>query len=198
MTFYFLYCTDDEVVAEEVTILDENLNLEPGDHELPANQNAIIKWFTLMFLWWQARFNITNVGASFILMIVGGLLTLIVHPLRLVFPRTLYQAHKYFPNQLQSNPIMMVVCPSDICNEIYELSEAYTERDGQKVANKCTGKMFNKNCAETLVYTKSLSHNKTTLMPYKQYPFKPPSQWLREMVQLREFRQLLESHFHHE
>eukprot|EP00794_Sanderia_malayensis_P013585 gene13585-14992_t len=53
------------------------------------------------------------------------------------------------------------------------------------------------NAAATFLFKMSLSYNKLSLTPFKEYVFKKPSQWITELLQSKEFRQLLTLHAGH-
>lgn len=166
-------------------------NIEEEVHE---RWNYIANWFTKLLLWWQGRYNITNAAVSFILLMIHGLLLLSRHPIHAVVPSTLYHAQK--SSEVNSCGYeTMVVCPSDECNAVYQFCESFQDRNGIKTTKKCSRKSFRNLCQENLLFTKGLSNNRTSLVPYKTFVFKAPSEWLKEMVQSEKFRELLEKRF---
>ena len=164
-----------------------------SDTSLP--NNMVLQWFVRLFLWWQARFSITNAAAVMMLKMIKCLLHIVKHPLSVIFPCSMYLASKYSGRKNEINPKILVVCPSDSCNTLYEYADAYEVHCEVKKAKTCTKLQFKKPCREPLLFMKRLSKLKTVLSPYKEFIFKQPSQWLREMVQCKEFVTLLGQRF---
>eukprot|EP00112_Aurelia_sp_Birch-Aquarium-sp1_P005991 Seg1671.3 transcript_id=Seg1671.3/GoldUCD/mRNA.D3Y31 product="hypothetical protein" protein_id=Seg1671.3/GoldUCD/D3Y31 len=111
------------------------------------------------------------------------------------FPNTLYKLNNLAIEEKAGDSFAKVVCPSTDCNAVYDYQQTFFERDGVNVAKKCSGMEFSKECGEVLLHTKRLSHNKTTLVPYKVYMYKSPTIWLKEVLQSEVFRSLLSMRF---
>lgn len=173
----------------------EEVHLNSPCETSSSESESILQWFAHSFLWSLSRFGITNAAAAHILQIVQALLSLISHPLQESFPNTLYKLNNLAIEEKAGDSFAKVVCPSTDCNAVYDYQQTFFERDGVNVAKKCSGKEFSKECGEVLLHTKRLSHNKTTLVPYKVYMYKSPTIWLKEMLQSEVFRSLLSMRF---
>lgn len=168
----------------------------PEDNIAENQSYFILKWFLTIFLWWQAAYNISSAAAELILRLFSGLLRLIAHPIQAVFPNTLYVAKKCVAHNLHSETLeYLIVCPLDTCNAIYTMADATEVVNGNEIGRKCSAIHYGKQCQEPLLYSKRLSNNKSKLMPYKIFPINRPTSWLKEVIQLKEFRQLINQQY---
>ena len=187
-----------------MTLFNEGENLKDEGHD--GVQDAVldptyqiyftfVQWFSVMFLWFQARYNVTQVAASFLLMLFVGLLSLLSHPIQVIFPSTIFKLNNFFTPGYDIDEFVLVVCPSETCNAVYSLGNACKTVDNRKVSCNCSAKHYGKTCGETLMYSKRLSNNRTTLCPHKIFLFRSPSHWLSEVYQSDTFRSLLGKRF---
>ncbi len=161
------------------------------------SQSSIIKWFALMILWLRAKFNLPNKAVSYLLMVISGFLSVIAQPFHALFPSTMYSLTKLCSTNKSMRSYARVVCPSITCNATYEFADSFYTRNGKVTPNLYSARLFKRTCNEPLLFKKTLSNEKTTLVPFKNFLFKPPSQWLSEMFQFSEFRQMLNARFKH-
>eukprot|EP00794_Sanderia_malayensis_P000913 gene913-218_t len=134
-------------------------------HYEDTNENVLIAtWLARMLLWIQAK----------------------------LLPASWHKLNAYFSQEKIDERYALVVCPSETCHAVYNFSESFDTKDGLKISKKCSCKWFKKTCQENLLYVKVLSNERTVLLPYKIYLFKPPSKWLEEMFQAKKFRNFIQ------
>eukprot|EP00795_Rhopilema_esculentum_P016080 gene16080-7429_t len=92
------FCFPDK--ADEASLgYSDSDNEEPNSptEQHDGNHDKIVTWFALMFFWVQAKFNLTSKAVSHILILVAGLLSVVGHPIFEIFPWSLHNLKKLFP-----------------------------------------------------------------------------------------------------
>ena len=85
----------------------------------------------------------------------------------------------------QVEKVTYVVCPNDVCNQLYK------PIDAERVLT-CTNVIFGKVCTSELGYYRSLAFSKTKWTPHKVFHFISPSAWLRHFFKSNLFCNLLQ------
>ena len=173
---------------------DEDTHDTSQGEQIPEDRMYfnLTQWYSLMFLWCQARFNLTQTAAKFLLLLFVAVLTLISHPICCVFPSTTYRLNSFFMPMSKIEDYVLIVCLASKCNQVYRQDKLYSSVAMHVVNRKCSAVHFGKRCEDNLFCEKKLTNQRITLCPYKIYLFKAPSEWLAEIFQSPEFRKLLE------
>ena len=85
----------------------------------------------------------------------------------------------------QVEKVTYVVCPNDVCNQLYKPIDA-----GRVLT--CTNVIFGKVCKSELGYYRSLAFFKMKWTPHKVFHFISPSAWLRHFFKSNLFCNLLQ------
>ena len=188
---------------EEIEDSDNEIEIMEFGHE-PANQNAasIGPWICLFLALWQFHFNITDSAFECLLKFVHGLLSILVEHCNLDaailvgFPSSLYLYHKFINTCERFKKY--VVCIK--CHTLYEMEQCVVRIQGQQVSKRCSHIEFpdhnrphlRKQCGQELLESVTVG-NRTTLIPYKTYCYKPLSTTLKYLFKRKNFFELCQS-----
>ena len=108
----------------------------------PESFNLILSsWICHMLIKLKLNYNCSNSLFSLIIFaIINFILSIIKHPLHLVFPKTLNDLFCVTKLKIFNQCEIMAVCPNVKCNCIYELSDIVKNgRNGDKISATCPG-----------------------------------------------------------
>eukprot|EP00112_Aurelia_sp_Birch-Aquarium-sp1_P005247 Seg1595.2 transcript_id=Seg1595.2/GoldUCD/mRNA.D3Y31 product="hypothetical protein" protein_id=Seg1595.2/GoldUCD/D3Y31 len=183
----------------EISFFDES-----DDDDIEATETGEVdyeswvrfgEWISTMLLWLRARFQVTDSAMSFLLMLISVMLKVTVSPLATIFPSTIYLLTKRhgLPTDIES--LASVVCPNNECNKLYKLTDLVADGTENALSCECSDVRYGSRCGSKLLGSKQLSRGRIKVVPKKVYLFQPPSQWLKELFQSAEFRNLLQKRF---
>ena len=140
---------------------------------------TISQWICHILIKLKLNYNCSNTLFSLIIAIINFILALIKHPLHLFFPKTLNDLMLISNLKVFNECEVMAVCPNVKCNCIYKLSEIVkTGHNGEEIVVVCKNKLFGKPCRAELAYCENLSFGRKKWVPFKKFPFLPPSEWI--------------------
>lgn len=192
--------TNNITIDEHVQENDEPLEMNEPEQEPPAM--SIARWICLFLALWQYHFNITDGALECLLKFIHGLLTILVQQcglsdvILLAFPSSLYLYHKFFNTSERFKKF--VVCIK--CHTLYEMEQSVTRIRGQEISKRCSHIEFpnhdlprlRRQCGQELLETVRVG-NRTSLIPYKTYCYKPLSTTLKYLFKRQNFWQLCQS-----
>lgn len=145
-----------------------------------------MKWFSVKFLWFISKFNITFAAAQFILVLIYSLLVLLSHPVQDISPATLFREQKLaHVDEHMHTYHRFIICPDNSCNTLYAQDTPL---------GKCTARQFDKQCSEELFYQVQIS-NRVKLCPYKVYHYQSPVSWFESLFGNSDFIKLISARF---
>ena len=154
---------------------------------------SLVRWICHILIKLKLSYNCSNSLFSMIISIIYLILAWIKHPLHLFFPKTLNDLMLISNLRVFNECELMAVCPNIKCNAIYKLSEITAQRRNGVVSPAlCKNKLFGKTCQAELAFSESLSFGRKKLLPFKKFPFLPPSKWIKLFFTNKEFLSLLE------
>ena len=165
----------------------ENQDIEDNNSSQILRNNdpvdvGLMKWFSVKFLWFISKFNITFAAAQFILALIYSLLVLLSHPVQDIFPATLFRVRKLAQvDEYKHTYHRFIVCPNNSCNTLYTQDSSL---------QKCSARKFNKQCGEELLYQVQIG-NKVKLCPYKVYHYQSPIAWVKNLMDNSDFIKLI-------
>ena len=179
---------------QEQTLPTQSLEAqcEPGSNLEADDYCTIVKWICHILIKLKLNYNCSNTLFLLIITIINFILALIKHPLHLFFPKTLNDLMLISNLKVFNECEVMAVCPNVKCNCIYKLTEIVKIRNGEVVPAVCKNKVFAKPCLAELSYFENLSFGRKKLVPFKQFPFLPPSKWISLFFKNKEFVTLIE------
>ena len=207
-----VYCIELQGTDEQDTTTCEQQEMdeqdtttsEQQDHgnsmEDQANQNidqesvdylTLVQWICLILIKLKLRYNCSNSLFSLIVNLIYFILSLIKHPLHLFFPQTLNDLMLISNLRVYNECEIMAVCPNLKCNCLYKLSDIVRTHNGEKMSKVCKNKIFGKTCQAELAYPEHLSFGRRRWVPFKKFPFLPPSKWIKLFFKNKEFYNLI-------
>ena len=157
-----------------------------------SNYMTIVQWICHILIKLKLSYNCSNTLFSLIVTLISFILTMIEHPLHVFFPKTLNDLMLISNLKVFNECIIMAVCPNVNCNCLYKLSEIIVKRrNGETVAAVCKNKLFGKPCKAELAYSEVLSFGRKKWVPFKKFPFLPPSKWINLFFRNKEFVNLI-------
>ena len=181
------YCHQDQTLPPQPL----EAQSEPESNLEAENYSIIVKWICHILIKLKLSYNCSNTLFSLIISIINFILALIKHPLHLFFPKTLNDLMLISNLKVFNECEVMAVCPNVKCNCIYKLTEIVKIRNGEEVPAVCKNKLFAKPCRAELSYFKNLSFGRKKLVPFKKFPFLPPSKWISLFFKNRDFISLI-------
>ena len=160
----------------------------------PDSFNLILSsWICHMLIKLKLNYNCSNSLFSLIIAIINFILSIIKHPLHLVFPKTLNDLFCVTKLKIFNQCEIMAVCPNVKCNCIYKLSDIVKNgRNGDKISATCNNKLFGKTCKAELSYCQNLSFGRKKWVPFKKFPYLSPSKWITLFLRNKEFVSLIQ------
>lgn len=156
---------------------------DSGDEDNDIDGTALMSLILTILFKVQQVYNLSNKAITGILVFISFLLSVLAHPLHMVFPRTLHSAIKVSGVDTVIDKVRYDVCPKENCNALYEASEHLEH---------CTMTSFGRVCGAKLGYERHLSSRKRVWKAFKCFQFIPPSAWLKKMLARTEFDKLIE------
>lgn len=193
----------DESLREEVPAVHGNqdspeaetgaqTNASQTNHQ-EGNYITIVQWICHILIKLKLNYNCSNTLFSLIITVIYFILALIKHPLHLFFPKTLNDLMLISNLKVFNECEIMAVCPNVKCNAIYKVTDIIVKkRNGEIVPAVCQKKLFGKLCRAELSYSEKLSFGKKKWVPFKKFPFLPPSKWINLFFKNKEFVNLIE------
>ena len=126
----------------------------------------------------KVKYKLSDSFITTLLSILQMIFTLISHPLRYCFPKTVQNLFVCAGVNQDSELKRYAVCPSPKCCNLYDctlLSEATN-------IPLCARQIYSSRCREQLCYEKFLSFGKSRLVPYKTFIYLPPVNWLKIFI----------------
>ena len=146
-------------------------------------QAIILKWVCMVMLKIYFKCQLTKGAFLAICGLTSTLLQLIGHPLYKLMPTSMHEIFNVAA-ATQVEKVTYVVCPNDVCNQLYK------PIDAERVLT-CTNVIFGKVCTSELGYYRSLAFS-MKWTPHKVFHFISPSAWLRHFFKSNLFCNLLQ------
>ena len=171
----------EEVNPNEQTVNPEEINGKPEEDENKEEDKNIqfITWFTLLLLRIKLHYNLSNNLFTVLLNVICYIFLIFRHPLRMMFPNTISDIEIILNFKVLNKTIIFAVCPNPKCSALYHLNEISVNRSGQQKPAQCKNKIWGKKCNTELAFEKKLSFGRTKMVPFKTFPFLPPSEWIK-------------------
>ena len=89
--------------------------------------------------------------------------------------------------------VIFAVCSNPKCSALYDLNDISVGRSGQQKPALCKKKIWGKKCSTELSFEKKLSFGGAKMVPFKTFPFLPPSEWIRTYFKQEQFLSLIKN-----
>ena len=118
-----------ELTRQEVTFENQDITDNNSSQILRNNDPVdvgLMKWFSVKFLWFISKFNITFAAAQFILALIYSLLVLLSHPVQDIFAATLFRVQKLARvDEYKHTYHRFIVYPNNSCNTLYTQDSSF-------------------------------------------------------------------------
>lgn len=151
----------------------------------------LIRWICLLLLRIKLAYNLSNNLFTILLNLLYFIFVLIRHPLHVLFPKTLNDLEIITNLKVLNKTTIFAVCPNPKCSALYDINEISCERNGLQKSAVCKKQLWGKRCNAELAFEKKLSFGRTRMVPYKTYPFLPPSEWIKTFFKQDQFLRLI-------
>ncbi|KAJ7370310.1 hypothetical protein OS493_033105 [Desmophyllum pertusum] len=150
-----------------------------------------IRWICLLLLHLKLSYNLSNSMFTILLNLLYFIFLVIRHPLHVLFPKTINDLEIIANLKVLNRTTIYAVCPNPKCSALYNMNEISCERNGVQKSEICKKKIVGKRCNAELSFEKKLSFGRTRMVPYKTYPFLPPSEWIKTFFKQEQFLSLI-------
>ena len=178
-----------EEVNTEEQIPGEFQETDKGEQE----KINFIAWFSLLLLRIKLHYNLSNNLFTVLLNVIYFIFLLFRHPLHMMFPKTIGDIEIITNLKVLNKTVIFAVCPNPKCSALYNLNEISVDRSGQQKPALCKKKIWGKKCSTELSFEKKLSFGRTKMVPYKTFPFLPPSEWIKTFFKQEQFLSLIKN-----
>ena len=182
------------------TVNTEEVNTEeqiPGEfQEMDKEEQEKINftgWFSLLLLRIKLRYNLSNNLFTVLLNVIYFIFLLFRHPRHMMFPKTVVDIEIITNLKVLNKIVIFAVCPNPKCSALYNSNEISVDRSGQQKPALCRKKNWGKKCSTELSFEKKLSFGKTKMVPFKTFPFLPPSEWIKTFFKQEQFLSLIKN-----
>ena len=153
-----------------------------GQEEIKDEENKsskVIHWISLLLLCTKLQYNLSNTLFTALLNLIYFIFFVLHHPLPLLFPKTISALELIANLNVLNKTRIFAVCPNPKCACLYSIVEISCKVNGKLKAEICKKKLWGKRFNTELSFQKKLSFGRTKMVPYKTYPFLPPSEWIK-------------------
>ena len=150
-----------------------------------------IRWFSLLRLRIKLHYNLSNNLFTILLNVIYFIFVIFRHPLHMMFPKTIGDIEIISNLKVLNKTVIFAVCPNPKCSALYNLNEISVGRSGQQKPALCKKKIWGKKCSTELSFEKKLSFGRTKMVPFKTFPFLPPSEWIKTYFKQEQFLSLI-------
>ena len=157
-------------------------NESHGQEEIKDEEeksSKLIHWISLLLLHIKLQYNLSNTLFTVLLNLIYFIFFVLRHPLHLLFPKTISEFGLIANLKVLNKTKIFAVCPNPKCTCLYSIDEISCKVNGKLKAEICKKKLWGKRCNTELSFQKKLSFGRTKMVPYKTYPFLPPSEWIK-------------------
>ena len=168
-------------------------NESHGQEEIKDEEeksSKLIHWISLLLLRIKLQYNLSNTLFTVLLNLIYFIFFVLRHPLHLLFPKTISELEHIANLKVLNKTKIFAVCPNPKCTCLYSIDEISCKVNGKLKAEICKKKLWRKRCNTELSFKKKLSFGRTKMVPYKTYPFLPPSEWIRTFFKEEQFLSL--------
>ena len=169
-------------------------NESHGQEEIKDEEeksSKLIHWISLLLLRIKLQYNLSNTLFTVLLNLIYFILFVLRHPLHLLFPKTISELELIANLKVLNKTKIFAVCPNPKFACLYSIDEISCKVNGKLKAEICKKKLWRKRCNTELSFQKKLSFGRTKMVPYKTYPFLPPSEWIRTFYKEEQFLRLI-------
>ena len=182
------------------TLNMEQENMEeliPGELQETDNEEQekihFIRWFSLLLLRIKLHYNLSNTLFTVLLNVIYFIFVIFRHPLHMMFPKTIGDIEIISNLKVLNKTVIFAVCPNPKCSALYDLNDISVGRSGQQKPALCKKKIWGKKCCTELSFEKKLSFGRTKMVPFKTFPFLPPSEWIKTYFKQEQFLSLIKN-----
>ena len=163
--------------------------VERKDEE--EKSSRFIHWISLLLLRIKLQYNLSNTLFTMLLNLIYLIFFVLRHPLHLLLPKTISELELIANLKVLNKTQIFAVCPNPKCASLYSTDEISCKSNGNLRTEICKKKLWGKRCNTELSFKRKLSFGKTKMVPYKTYPFLPPSEWIKTFFKEEQFLHLI-------